>query len=355
MAASRLGALRWTMRGLAVFAAHSRRACRKGKEAPTDVRRLRRCGPRPRRAAARIARPAGDDRAIAHRGPDEEGHHLAAGSRWERAAELIDPSRATSRSATRTGSYGRSSTARSSTSPSSVDELRSRPSSEDRGRHRDDRPPLRAARRRLRPRLRGMFAIAVGTSRDGGWSSRATAWASSRSTTPASPAACVLLGGQVLLAGGLPGGAPRPGAAELYLAYGYVPGSEDAVRGGQQAAAGHGARMGGRRARGGSVLDACRTGCGRRAVPGRRTRRELLAHLRRSVRARMVSDVPIGVMLSGGLDSSLVTALMCEASGEPVKTFSVGFAGRGDQRAGGSAPRRDAPGHRAPRAPDQSR
>ena len=53
---------------------------------------------------------------------------------------------------------------------------------------------------------------------------------------------------------------------------------------------------------------------------------ELLRLMREAVRARMVADVPLGVMLSGGLDSSLITALMAESSSGPVKTFSIAFA-----------------------------
>lgn len=51
--------------------------------------------------------------------------------------------------------------------------------------------------------------------------------------------------------------------------------------------------------------------------------------LDRAVQDRLMSDVPLGAMLSGGLDSSLVVALMARASAQPVKTFSVGFVESG--------------------------
>ena len=47
--------------------------------------------------------------------------------------------------------------------------------------------------------------------------------------------------------------------------------------------------------------------------------------VRAAVRRRLVADVPLGALLSGGIDSSIVVGLMAEASSEPVRTFTVGF------------------------------
>jgi asparagine synthase (glutamine-hydrolysing) len=48
-------------------------------------------------------------------------------------------------------------------------------------------------------------------------------------------------------------------------------------------------------------------------------------HVHRAVEERMMADVPVGAMLSGGVDSSIVTGTMSQLTSQPVKTFAVGF------------------------------
>ena len=52
---------------------------------------------------------------------------------------------------------------------------------------------------------------------------------------------------------------------------------------------------------------------------------ECRARMRDSVRAHLVSDVPVGVLLSGGVDSGLLAALASQESSDPLRTFSIGF------------------------------
>ncbi|MCK2212254.1 N-acetylglutaminylglutamine amidotransferase [Actinomadura sp. ATCC 31491] len=61
-------------------------------------------------------------------------------------------------------------------------------------------------------------------------------------------------------------------------------------------------------------------------------RQAVLDALRTAVRRRMVADVPVGVLLSGGLDSSLIVALLAEEGQEGLATFSIGFEPAGGEK-----------------------
>jgi asparagine synthase (glutamine-hydrolysing) len=122
----------------------------------------------------------------------------------------------------------------------------------------------------------------------------------------------------------------EPSAIDHYLAYGYVPGDLCILRGIKKLPAAHG------------LLYRLDTGEAkvwrywRLPEPKTDTIRsdeelieELEGLLRQSVRRRLVADVPVGILLSGGIDSSLVTALAAQVSGAPVRTFTIAFPGQG--------------------------
>jgi asparagine synthase (glutamine-hydrolysing) len=132
---------------------------------------------------------------------------------------------------------------------------------------------------------------------------------------------------KALIAGGLVQPALDPLAAELFLALGFVPGPRSLFAGVEKLSAASMAVWEGE----GPVEQRVYWSAAEGPSPREKgaswedDQSQLLELLRRSTRAQMVSDVPLGSMLSGGLDSSLITALMAEHSSRPVKTFSIGF------------------------------
>ena len=142
----------------------------------------------------------------------------------------------------------------------------------------------------------------------------------------------------------LPGVRREPDLAALdaYLALQYVPGTRTGLRGVQRLAPG-------------SLLvaEGGAPAIERYWEPDARTRArsddEWLERVREdvtaAVRKRLVADVPLGALLSGGIDSAVVVALMAQASAEPVRTFTVGFADeRYDERPYARAPSPSATG-----------
>ena len=121
-----------------------------------------------------------------------------------------------------------------------------------------------------------------------------------------------------------------PEALDFYLAFGYVPGDRCLLAGIEKLPQGHALILdlwsGESRVSRYWELPPPATGAAPRED-------ELLAELERilldSVRLRLIADVPVGIMLSGGVDSSLVVAMAARVSSRRVKTFNISFPGHG--------------------------
>ncbi|MEX2383817.1 MAG: asparagine synthase (glutamine-hydrolyzing) [Thermoanaerobaculia bacterium] len=120
--------------------------------------------------------------------------------------------------------------------------------------------------------------------------------------------------------------AADPEALRLYLRYGYVPAPRTAFAAARKLPPGHyawGTRGGWETVRYWDPLEIA----SRVRVPAalEEAERELEALLGEAVEQRLIADVPVGAFLSGGIDSSLVAALMRERSRGPVRTFTIRF------------------------------
>ncbi len=117
----------------------------------------------------------------------------------------------------------------------------------------------------------------------------------------------------------------EPAAIDAFFVFAYVPGPGTIVRGIRQLAPGHLLSW----ERGGAVAERAWWAPGSERVEPRESFEAALAETRelfeRSVRRRMISDVPLGVFLSGGVDSTLVASAAAEASSTRLKTFTVGY------------------------------
>ena len=180
-------------------------------------------------------------------------------------------------------------------------------------------------------RLRGMFAVAI-------WDSRRHRLVLARDPYGIKPLYYRHVADELRFASelrALPRGEIDLDALEAFLAFNSVPAPYSIFRDVRKLPAGHilvwedGAITLERYARPGPEAEsALRTGDEAELVE------ELRARLRDSVRAHLLSDVPVGVLLSGGVDSAVLAALAAQETPEPVHTFTIGFEERSfDERA----------------------
>ena len=119
----------------------------------------------------------------------------------------------------------------------------------------------------------------------------------------------------------------NPDAISEYLAFGYGSGEETLFHGIRKLMPGHWLQLD---ARSGKLVIEKYWDVPHNQTPEKYDEQEWIAECRRrveeAVQMRLMSDVPLGAFLSGGVDSSAITAIMQRKTGHPVKTFSVGYA-----------------------------
>jgi asparagine synthase (glutamine-hydrolysing) len=179
---------------------------------------------------------------------------------------------------------------------------------------------------RFPERLRGKFAIAV-------WDARRRRALVARDRMGVKPLYWARAGDLVVfaselksvLASGLVATELDLEAIDLYFTLGYVPGPQTLLAGVRKLAPGSVLEIGDGEVSETTYWRFPEPAPDRKARPLDEYADELLHLLRAGVQDRLMSDVPLGAMLSGGLDSSLIVALMAESSTNAVATFSVGF------------------------------
>ena len=178
---------------------------------------------------------------------------------------------------------------------------------------------------RFAERLRGMFAIAL-------WDSQRRRLVLARDRFGIKPLYYSAAGGDLTFASELrafPRGDIDLDALEAFLAFNSIPAPLTIFRGVRKLPAGHLLVWDGGEVRAERFArPAPAAPSDVRADEEAELVEELRARIRDSVRAHLVSDVPVGVLLSGGVDSSLLAALAAQETPEPLRTFSIGFEER---------------------------
>jgi asparagine synthase (glutamine-hydrolysing) len=175
-------------------------------------------------------------------------------------------------------------------------------------------------------RFRGMFAFALYDTKQG-------SLLIARDRLGIKPLYYSMVNGQLVFAsevkpillarGGLAD--PDPKAIDFFSAIGYVPGEDTMFRGVKKLLPGHILQW--RPGKAAPVIERYWEvpDAPARVMSFDEASEEFQALLRESVRLRLISDVPLGAFLSGGVDSSVIVAQMRELTNAPVKTFSIGY------------------------------